>query len=179
MTDGENVYSFFMDYGLISYDPEGNVRWKVPLGPFSNSMGHSSCPIMAGDNIILVIDQMVDSYIAAFDRRNGEIRWKTPREEMEGWATPLLYQPAGAAPAGVNRQPRPIGRSSRRQRQAPVEPDQLESADRGQSDPGERYHLHFWLRLRLHRVPLPLNWRNTTRITMASCRPMNMATTPI
>ncbi len=98
VTDGENVYAFFMDYGLISYDPEGNTRWKVPLGPFSNSMGHSSSPIIAGDNIILVIDQTLDSYIAAFDRRNGQIRWKTPRKEIDGWATPLVYQPAGAAP---------------------------------------------------------------------------------
>jgi len=78
VTDGENIYSFFMDYGLISYDPEGNIRWKVPLGPFSNSMGHSSSPILAGYNIILVIDQTLDSYIAAFDRRNGQICWKTP-----------------------------------------------------------------------------------------------------
>jgi outer membrane protein assembly factor BamB len=97
VTDRENVYSFFMDYGLISYDPAGKVRWKAPLGPFSNSMGHSSSPIMAGDNIVLVIDQAVDSYVAAFDRRNGEIRWKTPRVEIDGWATPLLYQPAAAA----------------------------------------------------------------------------------
>src|SRR5713101_4249399 len=86
VTDGENVYSFFKDYGLISYDPNGNVRWKVPLGPFSNAMGHSSCPIIAGGNVVLVIDQMLDSYIAAFDRRNGETRWKTSREEMEGWS---------------------------------------------------------------------------------------------
>jgi outer membrane protein assembly factor BamB len=97
VTDGENVYSFFMDYGLISYDAEGNVRWKAPLGPFSNSMGHSSSPIIAGDNVILVIDQAVDSYIAAFDCRNGQIRWKTLRKEIDGWATPLLYQPAGTA----------------------------------------------------------------------------------
>lgn len=98
VTDGENVYAFFMDYGLISYDPEGNVRWKAPLGPFSNSMGHSSSPILAGDNIILVIDQALDSYIAAFDRRSGRMCWKTPRKEIDGWATPLLYQPAGTAP---------------------------------------------------------------------------------
>jgi outer membrane protein assembly factor BamB len=98
VTDGENVYSFFMDYGLISYDPGGNVRWKAPLGPFSNSMGHSSSPILAGDNIILVIDQALDSYIAGFDRGNGQIRWKTPRKEIDGWATPLVYQPAGTAP---------------------------------------------------------------------------------
>ena len=98
VTDGENVYSFFMDYGLVSYDLEGNVRWKVPLGPFSNSMGHSASPIIAGENIILVIDQTLDSYIAAFDRRNGQIRWQTPRKEIDSWATPLLYQPAGTAP---------------------------------------------------------------------------------
>jgi len=96
VTDGENVYSFFMDYGLVSYDSGGKVRWKVPLGPFSNSMGHSASPIIAGDSIILVIDQALDSYIAAFDRRDGQIRWKTPRQEIDGWATPLLYQPAGA-----------------------------------------------------------------------------------
>jgi outer membrane protein assembly factor BamB len=98
VTDGENVYSFFMDYGLISYDPEGNVRWKALLGPFSNSMGHSSSPIVAGDSIILVIDQALDSYIAAFDRQSGHMRWKTPRKEIDGWATPLVYQPAGARP---------------------------------------------------------------------------------
>src|SRR6266849_5418382 len=97
VTDGENVYSFFMDYGLISYDPEGNMRWKVPLGPFSNSMGHSSSPIIADDSIILVIDQTLDSYIAAFDRRNGKILWKMPRKEIDGWATPLVYQIADAA----------------------------------------------------------------------------------
>ena len=98
VTDGEMVYVFFPEYGLLAYDAEGKERWKVPLGPFSNENGHSSCPIIAGDNIILVLDQMLGSYIAAFDKRNGELRWKTPREEMDGYATPLLYQPAGAAP---------------------------------------------------------------------------------
>ena len=92
VTDGENVYSFFMDYGLISYDPEGNMRWKVPLGPFSNSMGHSASPILAGDSIILVMDQALDSYIAAFDCGSGKMRWKTSRGEIDGWATPLVYQ---------------------------------------------------------------------------------------
>ena len=92
VTDGENVYAFFMDFGLISYDGEGKVRWKVPLGPFSNSMGHSASPILAGDSIVLVMDQALDSYIAAFDCGSGKMRWKTPRGEMDGWATPLVYQ---------------------------------------------------------------------------------------
>jgi outer membrane protein assembly factor BamB len=98
VTDGENVYVFFKDFGLISYDAAGKVRWKVPLGPFTNSMGLGASPIVAGDSIVLVADQITNSYIAAFDRRNGELRWKTPREESEGWATPLLYYPPGSAP---------------------------------------------------------------------------------
>jgi len=82
VTDGENVYAFFMDFGLISYDGAGKVRWKVPLGPFSNSMGHSASPILAGDSIILVMDQALDSYIAAFDCGSGKMRWKTSRGKL-------------------------------------------------------------------------------------------------
>lgn len=101
VSDGEMVYVFFPEFGLLAYDSQGKERWKVPLGPFANENGHSSCPIVAGNNVVLVLDQMVGSYIAAFDRRNGELRWKTPREEMDGYATPLLYQPTGAAEAVI------------------------------------------------------------------------------
>jgi outer membrane protein assembly factor BamB len=98
VTDGESVYVFFKDLGLFSYDQGGKLRWKVALGPFMNSMGLGASPILTGDSIILQVDQIAGSYIAAFDRRNGEILWKTAREESESWATPLLYRPAGAAP---------------------------------------------------------------------------------
>jgi outer membrane protein assembly factor BamB len=101
VTDGETVYAFFPEYGLLAYDANGKERWKAPLGPFSNENGHSSCPIIAGENVVLVLDQMLGSYIAAFDRRNGELRWKIPREEMDGYATPLVYQPAGATAAVI------------------------------------------------------------------------------
>ena len=101
VTDGEAVYVFFPEFGLLAYGADGRELWKTPLGPFTNENGHSSCPILAGGKVVLVLDQMVGSYIAAFDRRNGELRWRTPREEMDGYATPLLYQPAGAAPVIV------------------------------------------------------------------------------
>lgn len=98
VTDGENVYVFFKDIGLISYDPAGRQRWKVPLGPFQNSMGLGASPIVAGNSIVLQADQVTNSYIAAFDLKNGETQWKTAREESESWATPLVYQAAGSAP---------------------------------------------------------------------------------
>jgi outer membrane protein assembly factor BamB len=30
VTDGENVYVFFKDFGFVSYDAKGNLRWKTP-----------------------------------------------------------------------------------------------------------------------------------------------------
>lgn len=96
VTDGENVYSFFKDFGLVSYTAAGKLRWQSPLGPFVTSMGLGAAPVIAGDNIVIVADQLQDSFIAAFDRKNGEMRWKTPREEAESWGSPLVFQPSGA-----------------------------------------------------------------------------------
>lgn len=92
VTDGENVYVFFKDFGLLSYSADGKLRWRVPLGPFVNSMGLGVSPILAGDLVILQADQVEGSYIAAYSKSNGELRWKTAREESESWGTPVLYQ---------------------------------------------------------------------------------------
>ena len=98
VTDGENVYVFFQDWGLLSYDASGNLRWKTPLGPFSNSHGLGISPIVADGLLVVQVDQFADSFIAAFDLENGETVWKTNRTESEGWSTPVLYRPAGGAP---------------------------------------------------------------------------------
>src|SRR5712692_10130996 len=39
ITDGKNVYVFFGNFGLASYGPDGQERWKRPLGPFTNLHG--------------------------------------------------------------------------------------------------------------------------------------------
>lgn len=98
VTDGDNVYVFFKDFGFVSYDAAGNLRWKTPVDPFTNTQGLATSPIISGDSVILLADQWENSYIAAFSRGSGEMRWKVARDESEGWGTPLLYQPAGTAP---------------------------------------------------------------------------------
>lgn len=98
VTDGDNVYSFFKDYGFVSYDARGNERWKAPMGPFNNTMGLGAAPVLAGPNVVLLADQVEGSFIAALDRRNGELRWKMEREEGEGWGTPLSHEPSSRTP---------------------------------------------------------------------------------
>jgi outer membrane protein assembly factor BamB len=91
VTDGENVYVFFKDFGLLSYDASGKLRWKAPMGPFVNTQGVSASPVIVGDSVVVVADQWEHSFAAAYQMRNGELKWKVAREEGEGWATPVVH----------------------------------------------------------------------------------------
>ncbi|BDC48804.1 hypothetical protein F183_A11200 [Bryobacterales bacterium F-183] len=102
VTDGSNVYVFFKDLGLLSYTPAGKLRWRVPLGPFTNSQGLGAAPILARDMIILQVDQLEDSYLAAFAIKDGKQRWKVAREESESWGTPLLWKGDTIVTVGAN-----------------------------------------------------------------------------
>jgi outer membrane protein assembly factor BamB len=92
VTDGDNVYVFFRDFGLVSYNSRGGLRWKTPLGPFADPEGAASSPIIAGGQLILVSNQSYDGYIAGFDLANGETRWKAARQEKAGWGTPVVVE---------------------------------------------------------------------------------------
>ncbi len=91
VTDGQNVYAFFQDVGLVSYDSSGDLRWKTELGPFSNLVGLGSSPIFLDGLVVLQVDHAAGSYIGGFDAHNGEFVWKTTRSETDSWATPLVH----------------------------------------------------------------------------------------
>jgi len=101
VTDGENVYVFFRDFGAVSYDSAGAVRWKRPMGPFANRMGAVASPIIAGRSLILVLDQFDRSSIVALSLATGEVTWDIPRHETDAWSTPFVYDPTGSAPQVV------------------------------------------------------------------------------
>ena len=97
-TDGTNVYVFFADFGLLSYDMNGKERWRVPLGPFNNLYGMGASPVLVDDAVVLTCDQNTGSFILSVAQRDGALRWKTPRPEAHsGHSTPILYEPAAGA----------------------------------------------------------------------------------
>jgi outer membrane protein assembly factor BamB len=61
VTDGQSVFVFFADFGLIAYDLEGKQRWQLPLGPFNSQHGVVASPIYADGKVILVCDQDTDA----------------------------------------------------------------------------------------------------------------------
>ena len=99
-TDGNRVFVFFADFGLVAYDFEGKQLWQLPLGPFNSQHGIVASPVYADGKVILVSDEDTDAYIIGVDADNGEIAWKKSRHVINGYSTPLIYQPAGG-PAQV------------------------------------------------------------------------------
>jgi outer membrane protein assembly factor BamB len=99
VTDGSNVYVFFQDFGLISYDAAGKERWKLQLGPFNMFYGFGASPILVDDKVILPVDQdNPTSYLIAVDKNSGKVRWKVDRPiVISGYSTPIIYQPPKGA----------------------------------------------------------------------------------
>jgi outer membrane protein assembly factor BamB len=95
VTDGSNVYVFFQEFGLVSYDGAGKERWRLPLGPFNMFYGFGASPILVDDKVILPVDQdSPSSYLIAVDKNTGRVRWKVDRPVViSGYSTPTIYQP--------------------------------------------------------------------------------------
>ena len=95
VTDGESVYAFFPEFGLISYGSDGKERWRVPLGPFETQHGMSGSPILADGQVVLLVDQIKGSYLAAFNKADGSLKWKSMRPDLAGgYSTPVVYRGA-------------------------------------------------------------------------------------
>lgn len=95
VTDGANVYVFFQEFGLVSYDAAGKERWRLALGPFNMFYGFGASPILVEDKVILPVDQdSPSSYLIAVDKNSGRVRWKVERPAViSGYSTPIVFQP--------------------------------------------------------------------------------------
>ncbi len=94
VSDGKNIYVFFGDYGMVSYGFDGNERWRMPLGPFTNMYGMGASPVIVGDSVILVCDQTRGSFILAAGKNDGKLRWRRDRPEaLSGHSTPVVWEP--------------------------------------------------------------------------------------
>lgn len=94
VTDGRNVFAFFQDFGLISFDSRGKERWRMPLGPFNMFYGFGASPILVDEKFILPIDQDLGSSLIAVHKETGKLLWKVERPEViSGYSTPTIFQP--------------------------------------------------------------------------------------
>jgi outer membrane protein assembly factor BamB len=91
VTDGTNIIAYFGSRGLYGLDMEGHVLWEQNLGRMRTrrGFGEGSSPALHGDTVVVNWDHEDQSFIAAFDKKTGEPRWKVDRDEPTSWSTPL------------------------------------------------------------------------------------------
>lgn len=100
-TDGKYVIALFGSEGLYAYDLNGKLLWKQDLGVLDAGWfydvdyqwEYASSPIIYKNLVIIQADIQKNSFIAAYDIKNGKLVWKTPREgELPGWGSPTVYE---------------------------------------------------------------------------------------
>jgi outer membrane protein assembly factor BamB len=94
--DANLVVSFFGSVGLLAYDHDGRSLWQRQFGPFKNSFGAASSPILHDQLVILGQDHDTDSFLMALDKTTGETVWKTDRSEFpRNYCTPIIWTTGG------------------------------------------------------------------------------------
>jgi outer membrane protein assembly factor BamB len=99
VTDGTHVIASFESRGIYAYDMKGTPIWQKDLGDkkMRNQFGEGTSPALHGNLLVVVWDHQGESFITALDKRTGDERWRTPRDEIDSWATPLVVEHGGRA----------------------------------------------------------------------------------
>jgi hypothetical protein len=116
VTDGQRVYVFFDEPGLVALDMQGNVVWTCRLGPFQCPYNMASSPVLYKDLVIQCCDHHGPSFIVALgraraasagERRGPPAAWATSARRWRSaftairnwWSTPSRWWPTIPIPA--------------------------------------------------------------------------------
>lgn len=101
-TDGQSVFVYFKSGLLAALDFAGKVRWQTNLvagfGPESLFWDPGTSPVLTRDSVVIARMHHGDSWLAAFGKARGELRWKvsrnyeTPIEGDNSYTTPVVLE---------------------------------------------------------------------------------------
>lgn len=102
-TDGKHLVVLFGAEGLFCYDLDGKLLWKKDVGMLDSGWfydpdyqwGHGSSPIIYRNLVIVQCDIQKNSFIAAYNLKDGKQVWLTSRDEIPSWGTPTIHEGKG------------------------------------------------------------------------------------
>lgn len=99
IAEGDRLYASFGSHGIFCLDLDGRLVWQRDLGDMETrySWGEGASPALYGNALIVNWDHEGPSFITALDKRSGKTLWKTDRDEVSSWATPLVVEHGGRA----------------------------------------------------------------------------------
>jgi len=99
-TDGERIYGYFGNAGMVAVDFEGKLVWHAKFGTINLYHGPGGSPLLFRDRLILYQDQRLmgrnvrsdPGFIVAIDKKTGRELWRRERNPKPGWGTPIAVQ---------------------------------------------------------------------------------------
>jgi outer membrane protein assembly factor BamB len=96
VTDGQRVYALFATADLACVDLDGNLEWYRSLvGDYptiGNNVGMAASPILLGENLLVHMENVGESFAVAIDRATGVNRWRIERPRLINWNTPHVIK---------------------------------------------------------------------------------------
>ena len=117
--DDHHIYCMWATpdaYHLVALDlADGQTIWRANLGGFKSQHGFAMSPIVYGDVVIVANEQLGESFLAAYDCKTGEERWRCPRKggiqtaysvpcilQLEDGTEQIIFNSTGHGMTGVN-----------------------------------------------------------------------------
>ncbi len=96
--DGEHVIVNLAGQGIYCLTHDGEIKWEKDLGKLAAGWfmdpgyewGFASSPVLRDKRVYLQCDVFEGSFISVLNSEDGEEIWRTKREEVSSWGTPLL-----------------------------------------------------------------------------------------
>ncbi len=108
MTDGQVIAVYYKSGDVAGVDRSGKVLWEKNLqkeyGEDTLWWDLGTSPVMTKNHVIVTVMQSEPSpsYLAALDKKTGEIAWKVdrnvpaPKEAAQSYTTPVVLSSMGA-----------------------------------------------------------------------------------
>ncbi|HEX4132149.1 MAG TPA: PQQ-binding-like beta-propeller repeat protein [Pirellulales bacterium] len=95
-SDGQRIFAFYSSNDLACLDLDGNLLWYRGLTydypTAANDVGMASSPLVVGDNVIVQVECLGESFAAAIDAATGKTRWRVDRPKIMNWCSPTLLR---------------------------------------------------------------------------------------
>ncbi|WP_299467316.1 PQQ-like beta-propeller repeat protein [uncultured Gimesia sp.] len=96
--DGERIYAVFLNSGKITataLDLNGKRLWQQEVGSFNSKFGYAPSPLLYKSFVIIAADNQGGGYLAALDRKTGEIAWRVSRPAISTYSSPVVAHVGG------------------------------------------------------------------------------------
>ncbi len=105
-TDGTSLFAYYKSGNLAAFDFAGKILWRTNLvekfGKDTLYWDYGISPVLTERLVVVTVMQQGESWLAGWDKRTGELRWKvarnykTPVENDHSYATPIVTRHQGA-----------------------------------------------------------------------------------